>query len=197
MKKETAFSTRDNLLATASKLFAQKGFKATSMQEIADSAGVNKALLFYYFDSKDNLYYSILKKSLNNFITALKNAASSSSDVVEQLKQVMLVIPAQMEKEKYLTRILMRELGEMGKILKEHIQLFSTCLTPIEEIIKKGIHQNIFRPLDPHLTAISLISIMKNLSLRKMLFGEPSIKEIFQHTSQLILNGLLISANPE
>ena len=49
-------STRNIILAAARSLFAEKGFEGTSTQEIADRAGVNKRLVFYYFGSKEDLY---------------------------------------------------------------------------------------------------------------------------------------------
>ena len=53
--------TRDRLLETASHLFAEKGYASTSVREIVARAGVSKPVLYYYFQSKEGLYYAILK----------------------------------------------------------------------------------------------------------------------------------------
>jgi len=52
--------TRERLLETASHLFAEKGYASTSVREIVAQAGVSKPVLYYYFQSKEGLYYAIL-----------------------------------------------------------------------------------------------------------------------------------------
>jgi len=56
-----ASGTRERLLETASHLFAEKGYASTSVREIVARAGVSKPVLYYYFQSKEGLYYAILK----------------------------------------------------------------------------------------------------------------------------------------
>ena len=53
--------TRERLLETASHLFAEKGYASTSVREIVARAGVSKPVLYYYFQSKEGLYYALLK----------------------------------------------------------------------------------------------------------------------------------------
>jgi AcrR family transcriptional regulator len=59
--KPLASGTRERLLETASHLFAEKGYASTSVREIVARAGVSKPVLYYYFQSKEGLYYAILK----------------------------------------------------------------------------------------------------------------------------------------
>ena len=58
--KPLEFGTRERLLETASHLFAEKGYASTSVREIVAQAGVSKPVLYYYFQSKEGLYYAIL-----------------------------------------------------------------------------------------------------------------------------------------
>jgi AcrR family transcriptional regulator len=53
-------NSRERLLETATELFAEKGYAATSVREIVERAGVSKPVLYYYFKSKDGLFYAIL-----------------------------------------------------------------------------------------------------------------------------------------
>ena len=55
-----ASGTRERLLETASHLFAEKGYASTSVREIVARAGVSKPVLYYYFKSKEGLFYAIL-----------------------------------------------------------------------------------------------------------------------------------------
>ena len=53
--------TRERLMETASHLFAEKGYASTTVREIVARAGVSKPVLYYYFQSKEGLYYAILE----------------------------------------------------------------------------------------------------------------------------------------
>ncbi len=54
-------NSRERLLETATELFAEKGYAATSVREIVERAGVSKPVLYYYFNSKKGLFYAILE----------------------------------------------------------------------------------------------------------------------------------------
>ena len=54
-------NARQRLLEMATKLFAEKGYAGTSVREIVDRAGVSKPVLYYYFKSKEGLFYAILE----------------------------------------------------------------------------------------------------------------------------------------
>ena len=56
-----AVNARERLLETATELFAEKGYASTSVREIVARAGVSKPVLYYYFQSKEGLYYALLK----------------------------------------------------------------------------------------------------------------------------------------
>ena len=55
-------STEEKIIAAARKLFTQKGFSATKTRDIAEEAGINLALLNYYFRSKQNLFQIIIEE---------------------------------------------------------------------------------------------------------------------------------------
>ena len=66
MQQTTAINSlevnaRERLLETATGLFAEKGYAGTSVREIVEKAGVSKPVLYYYFKSKEGLFYAILE----------------------------------------------------------------------------------------------------------------------------------------
>lgn len=69
--KKIEKDTESKILEAAKRIFIQKGLDGARMQEIADEAGINKALLHYYFRSKDKLFLTIFKEELNNFFPRL------------------------------------------------------------------------------------------------------------------------------
>ena len=57
-------TTEEQILVAARKVFIEKGFEGTRMQEIANEAGINKALLHYYFRTKEKLFEQIFTKPI-------------------------------------------------------------------------------------------------------------------------------------
>jgi AcrR family transcriptional regulator len=62
---------REKILLAARKEFAARGFAGARMEAIARAAGCNKAMLFYYFSSKEGLYQTILKEVMGEFFTKI------------------------------------------------------------------------------------------------------------------------------
>lgn len=71
--------TEEKIIASAEKLFYQKGKSGTSMQDIADDAGINRTLLNYYYRSKDQLFEAVFRRALGSFVPSL--AAMLRSDI--------------------------------------------------------------------------------------------------------------------
>ena len=81
-REQTAASPtnqRDVLLEAATAEFAAHGFEATSIQNIASAAGVSKAKVFYYFDSKEDLYAQVLDRTLGPLLSPLEPVPEASS----------------------------------------------------------------------------------------------------------------------
>ena len=64
-------TTEEKIIAAARKLFTQKGFSATRTRDIAEEAGINLALLNYYFRSKEKLFIIIMTETLSSFLQHL------------------------------------------------------------------------------------------------------------------------------
>ena len=85
MAKET-----DKLIINiARKHFVQKGFTATRMQEIADEANINKAMLHYYFRSKEKMYEEIIIQTLNTIIPRLAKAIEHEGTLWERIEKLI------------------------------------------------------------------------------------------------------------
>ncbi len=76
---------RERLLETAIGMFAQKGYAGTSVREIAERAGVSKPVLYYYFNSKEGLFLSILEMAENLQKQLLAEVLNSQGTVIDRL----------------------------------------------------------------------------------------------------------------
>lgn len=77
-------NARQRLLETATELFAEKGYAGTSVREIVDRAGVSKPVLYYYFKSKEGLFYAILEWAAEVQQDILNQIFETSGTVLER-----------------------------------------------------------------------------------------------------------------
>ena len=61
-------NSRDQILDAAERLFAAQGFARTTIKDIGREAGVNSALLYYYFADKDQLYREVLRRFVSRLV---------------------------------------------------------------------------------------------------------------------------------
>jgi len=80
MTKASARPTKERLLAAASRLFAERGFQATSVREIAERAGTNIASGNYHYGSKKALYLEVLREQFRDIQSELRRRGASRSD---------------------------------------------------------------------------------------------------------------------
>jgi AcrR family transcriptional regulator len=77
-------NARERLLETATELFAEKGYASTSVREIVDRAGVSKPVLYYYFQSKEGLFYAILEWAADVQQEILNEIFTASGTVLDR-----------------------------------------------------------------------------------------------------------------
>jgi TetR/AcrR family transcriptional regulator len=84
-KLENIKEAKERIVFVAESVFARKGFAGARTQEIADLAGVNKAMIHYYFDNKEKLYHAVLDKLLFDLIKLTQESVRDRAGFAEQL----------------------------------------------------------------------------------------------------------------
>ena len=77
------------MVRLAGDLFAQKGFRATTVREIADAAGILSGSLYHHFDSKESIGDEILSGFLNEVLADYRGAVASSADPAEAIERIV------------------------------------------------------------------------------------------------------------
>lgn len=132
---ETDKSTEQKILDAAKKVFVAKGMAGARMQDIADEAGINKALLHYYFRSKEKLFEVIFTETVGRFIPRVNEIFSSdmgwkekigtfSSEYIDKVLEnpfLPLFVMNEMHKqpEEFLKKMWGGEKPKIGKFLEQ------------------------------------------------------------------------------
>lgn len=152
--------SKDQILDAAQALFAAQGFPATTVKQIALSAGVNSALLYYYFEDKERLYRAVLERLVARLIGRTMTALRTETSPPERIRgfvtaqvEIFMHIPD-------LPRLFMREMldHDAAHAVEQISQLAATSFKGLCDTIAQGQKQGMFRAdLDPKLAAISTV----------------------------------------
>jgi len=146
MNKKDNIRKKEKLIDIASELFAQHDYHQVCMDDIAVKANVGKGTLYNFFNSKEDLYFSIIEYRLNNLINILKKAFDDRSDSLFNLRSFIIHLHKFFSKHPHFYRIWQKE--ESGISEELHGGLFTLrerLLQTVEKIIKKGQHTGVFR----------------------------------------------------
>ncbi|MCB5253445.1 MAG: TetR/AcrR family transcriptional regulator [Candidatus Cloacimonadaceae bacterium] len=122
----TIKKVKQQIITAATKEFLSWGFDGARMQAIADKAGVNKALLHYYFESKEKLYYLVLKTAFSDLIEALLEIFGSEEDFEPWLKRLIQRLLREINSRPQFSRFVIWELNarkrQLPRLFQELLQ---------------------------------------------------------------------------
>jgi hypothetical protein len=151
--------TEQKIILSAEKLFYQKGKAGTSMQDIADNAGINRTLLNYYFRSKDQLFETVFRKAMGSFVPGIAAMLKSDISFENYVPAIVETIIDTMIENPQIPIFVMQELssspGRMPQIIKE----MGVDPTVAIEKMGKENHSVPTGGVDPRQIIMNLISL--------------------------------------
>jgi len=144
VKKEKKPSAEQRILAAAHKIFTTRGMAGARMQDIADEAGINKALLHYYFRDKDKLFEVVFLEEAQKFFPKINDIFNSDAPLFEKIGNFVNEYIDEMLVNPYLPWFVMNEINRdpdqfMYKIWgKENLPKPGKFLEQIGKEIKNG-----------------------------------------------------------
>jgi AcrR family transcriptional regulator len=185
--------------AAALECFAERGFAACSLDEIAARAGVTKGTLYLYFRSKDDLFKAVVRGALVARIVALTETLSPSESAREQLDRLLAAWPALLAIPylSALPKLIIAEAGNFPDLARFYLdEVIARGRGAITAILRRGIRRGEFRRVDPDAAFFAVIAPVIVAMLWKQTFDRHDDKPLDvealagAHRS-LLLNGLL------
>ncbi|OQX62232.1 MAG: hypothetical protein B5M56_07040 [Desulfococcus sp. 4484_241] len=197
--------TQQKILEAATAIFAQEGFRGARMRQIADLAGVNQALLHYYFRSKENLYGEVLSRFFTDVFSSLAHSLTTQADPESAFRSFIDTYIDILSSNPTFPRLMVSEILEGGRHLMAVVdRIFSeTGLSPpglVVPFVNDAIKKNLIRPVDPVQTSISVVGMCMFYFIAKPfvehIWGKPEnepefIRQRKEAIADLVLYGVI------
>jgi AcrR family transcriptional regulator len=200
---------REQILDVAEELFSHHGFEGTSIRILAKTAGVNIAMISYYFGSKEKLFQAMVERRAGASLMALKFISAKET---EPWKKMELVIDYYIDKifsNAGFQRIMYRELSLDQRSWMSDV-LINIVLQNSNElitIIGEGQKKKVFRKVDAEMTVMSLIGTIAKVTLcsalscrllgetnpKVQITDEPHRKRVKKHLHDMMKAHLLLT----
>ena len=153
--------TRDQILDAAEQLFAEQGFARTTIKQIGRAAGVNSALLYYYFADKEELYQEVLRRLIGNLVERTSASLDRPGPPESRLRALVAAQAEAIASNPRFPRLLVRELAESDAahaVGQLHV-IAATTFRRLCDLVREGQAAGVFRRgLDPRFAAISIVA---------------------------------------
>jgi AcrR family transcriptional regulator len=186
--------TREGILEAAARIFSEKGFHATSMQDIAEAVQLQKASLYHHFSSKQEILVEILDEALDLINNRLEIVRSQSLSADEKLRQAMVSYLQTITENQNLAAVLLLEIRSVDPELKARQASRREKFESLwKDLIIEGKQQGIFNNVDPSLTGRAILGVMNWTVTWYRPDGPRTANEIAVVYADLLLKGLLIN----
>lgn len=185
VKNKKDKGAEEKILAAARKVFTTKGMAGARMQDIANEAGMNKALLHYYFRDKDKLFETVFMEEAHKFFPKINAIFQSDDPLFEKIEKFVNEYIDEMQENPYLPWFVINEINRdpdrfMQNVLgKNNRPKPAKFLEQIEKEIKKGTIKRI-HPLHLLMNLLSMTifpfiakpMITRNLGISELQFSQ-------------------------
>ena len=173
------------------KLFAKKGYDATSIEEITATVGVAKGTLYYHFSSKEEIFNFLVEEGMKLLKNSIEIKTQKLDKTMDKLRAIILIeIKVMLKYEDFMTILLSQIWGNepRNNICKKYVFEY---IKSVEKVVKTGIEKGEIVDVDPEVIATEIFGITCSSLVYKLKIGKPmDIKQIYTEYEKTILKGL-------
>ena len=174
LTEEELTRRRHEIFNASVTLFLEKGFQETTMQEIAQTAGMGKSTLYDYFTTKDDILISYVEDAIANLAEQVIQITGRNIPADEKLRKVMhLHLEFLMANKDFYTKLTF-EVQRLGLESQRRIQLRRHAYQDLLcRLIEDGIQEGVFRPVNTLLAARTILALLTPVAYTTRPTGTP------------------------
>ncbi len=201
MTKTKDTTTEAAILNAAKSIFQRKGMDGARMQEIANEAGINKALLHYYYRSKQLLFEAVFKNAFKLLAPQLNKVLNSDDSLNDKIKNFTKNYISFTIKHPYLPNFIINELNRNPEFVQKLTsEKHFPTITKFKQQVTENVENGIIKPIKAeqlliHILALNIFPFIASPLLKGFLtVSDEEYKQILEErtteVSNFIINGL-------
>lgn len=182
---------KQTIKSVAIDLFSRKGYFATSISEIARGSGIQKASIYYHYESKEDLLFHILKTTMDDLIAYVRRSIQDVTDVETRMRRAVrshVHFHLERQKENFISN------SELRGITPEHYKMIVDKRDEYERIfqdlIREGAEAGVFLTKDIKIVSYAILTICTAGAAWYNYQGRLSIDRIAMIYEDFIIDGL-------
>ena len=183
--------TKRKIFETSMKLFAEKGYDATSIEEITATVGVAKGTLYYHFSSKEEIFNFLVEEGIKLLQNSIDIKTAKLNNYIDKLKAIVLIqIKIVAKYEDIITILLSQFLGKEARNQKCKNHVFDYIKT-IENTVREGIEKGQIKEGNPEAIASEIYGLICSALVYKAKNnGEIEIMKLYREFESTVIEGL-------
>jgi len=179
------------ILAVAARLFREKGYHATSMQDLAEAVGMNRGSFYYYIRTKEDLLYRVTRDAMCAFIDALAPVLAAPLDPRDKLRRAMVTHLQVLSARTDAVAVLLHELKSLSpERQRDIVALRDQYEGGIRRLLAEGAEAGVFALESPKLAGFVVLAVMNWPYHWYRDTGEKRPDELAEAFANILLRGL-------
>ncbi|MFQ5413942.1 MAG: TetR/AcrR family transcriptional regulator [Phycisphaerae bacterium] len=188
---EAVHDRKHQLRATAERLFAQRGFHATSVRDIANALNIKGGSLYTHMDSKDDLLWDIVTAAADSFFAAVRPIIDADLLTIEKLRRMILAHVRVITSDLDAAAVYSNEWRNLTDNRREDFaQRRHEYERMLRDLVRRGIEEGTLADVDEKFATLLILSSMNWIYQWYRPDGPMTPEEIARKLTELLLNGL-------
>jgi len=174
-----AQDSRDEILKAATQLFANRGFHETSMSEVARVARVSKALIFWHFKTKEDLFLAVLQGLLEPYVIDFAEEAGAldeKAQILKLLESYLLFVRDNARSIRFFVAQLLHDEKMPDGLTSQVLALYDGYRTLLTDLIAQTQAKGLcIKDFPPHVASAFLLSTLNGLLISYLFLGEKGV----------------------
>jgi AcrR family transcriptional regulator len=154
-------NTEELIIEAAKKIFVKRGLAGARMQDIADEAGINKAMLHYYYRSKDKLFEIVFNEAIGKVLGRLGTVLNQPMPMLEKIPAIVESYIDGLMEAPYLPMFVLNEINQQPEMFIQRLKTqgsFPNILLFLKEIVEAG-KQGQMKEVSPIQLLLNILSL--------------------------------------
>lgn len=190
--------TRRKILESAAKIFSEKGFYRSVVDDIVKASGTSKGAVYFYFNSKEEIFLSLVEEYMATVAQEIQAAMARARGLVAQVEAAMATLIRTFQSHRALAKIVLIDwLAAGSEFQGKRIALKGMLVEVLRGYLDRAVQDHKITPQDTEMAAYVWIGAITEVVIRWLNTGKPDpLEEVLVPLTRLLLRSVGFAVTP-